>query len=97
VIPTLKNAINPETPRKKPRTFIPPPQASVRKRSRLEAFFGTLPEGETITEGHLDVAPRLRETGTPRIPAQRSCLLEYGTAWHRTNQLFITNNINARV
>ena len=28
------------------------------------------------------VAPRLRETGTPRIPAQRSrrSLLEYGTA-----------------
>jgi hypothetical protein len=44
-----------------------------------------------------DVAPRLRETGTPRIPAQRSSLLEYGTAWHRTNQLFITNNTGTKV
>ena len=37
------------------------------------------------------MAPRLRVTGAPRILAQISSLLEYGTAWHRTNQLFITN------
>jgi hypothetical protein len=42
------------------------------------------------------VAPQLRETGTPRIPAQRSSLLEYGTAWHRTNQLFITIDMDKR-
>jgi hypothetical protein len=44
-----------------------------------------------------NVAPRLRETGTPRIPAQRSSLLEYDTTWHRTNQLFITNNTGTKV
>ena len=43
------------------------------------------------------MAPRLRETGTPRIPAQRSSLLEYGTGWHRTNQLFIINKWGTRV
>ena len=38
------------------------------------------------------VAPWLRETRMPRIPAQRPrrILLEYGTAQHRTNQLFST-------
>ena len=44
------------------------------------------------------VAPRLRETETPRIPAQRSrrSLLEYDTAYHRTNQLFITSYMDTR-
>jgi hypothetical protein len=31
--------------------LLPPPQASVLERSHLEAFFGTPPEGESITEG----------------------------------------------
>ena len=49
----LKILINRETPRKKPRTPLSPPQASVLKQSHLEAFSGTLPEGEIITGGHL--------------------------------------------
>ena len=43
------------------------------------------------------VAPQLRETGTPHILAQRSSLLEYSTARHRTNQLSITNDMGTRV
>ena len=44
------------------------------------------------------VAPRLRETRTPCIPAQRSrlSLLEYDTAQHRTNQLLL-QRINTKV
>ena len=40
--------LEPTTP---PETLFPPPQASVLVRSHLEAFSGTLSEGELITEG----------------------------------------------
>ena len=40
-----------ETPREPDEKTFPPPQASVLPQSHLEAFSGTLPEGESITEG----------------------------------------------
>jgi hypothetical protein len=40
-----------QTIREAPEETFPPPQVSVLPRSHLEAFFGTLPEGESITEG----------------------------------------------
>ena len=48
-----KMLINTETPRNKPRSGVPPPQASVAKKNQSGARSGTLPEGETITGGHL--------------------------------------------
>ena len=48
-----KIPINTKTPRKKPRSGVPPPQASVATKNKLGARSGTLPEGETITGGHL--------------------------------------------
>src|SRR3990170_17225 len=53
VRPTPKIPINPEPSRKKPRSGVPPPQASVATKNQSGARFGTLPEGETITGGHL--------------------------------------------
>jgi hypothetical protein len=53
VIPTLKNPINRETHRNNPRTWTPPPQAFVPLKYHLERCSGTLPEGGTITRGHL--------------------------------------------
>ena len=45
------------------------------------------------------VAPRLSETGTPRIPAQRSrrSLLEYGTAQHRTTSILLLHEYEYKV
>ena len=45
--------INRETPQKKPRSEVPPPQASRATKNQSGARSGTLPEGETITRGHL--------------------------------------------
>ena len=53
LIPTPSTPINPVTPRKKPRSGVPPPQASVATKNQSGARSGTLPEGETITGGHL--------------------------------------------
>ena len=53
VKPTPKNPIYSETPRNNPRSEVPPPQASVATKNQLGARSGTLPEGETITGGHL--------------------------------------------
>ena len=41
----------PETIEEHHENLIPPPQPSVPVRSHLGAFFGALPEGESITEG----------------------------------------------
>ena len=43
--------IYPETNQEHHKTLFPPPQPSVPVRSHLGAFFGILPEGESITEG----------------------------------------------
>ena len=51
--PTPKIPINPETPRKKPRSGVPPPQASVATKNQSGARSGTLPEGGSLTGGHL--------------------------------------------
>jgi hypothetical protein len=48
-----ENPINRETPRNKPRTLTPLPQASVPKKYDLEPCFGTLPNGGIIIGGHL--------------------------------------------
>ena len=48
-----KIPINRETPRNKPRSGVPPPQASVATKNQSGARSGTLLEGETITGGHL--------------------------------------------
>ena len=53
LIPTPKNPINIETSRKKPRSGVPPPQASVATKNQSRPRSSTLPEGEIITEGHL--------------------------------------------
>ena len=45
--------INTQTSRKKPRSGVPPLQASVATKNLLGARSGTLPEGEPITGGHL--------------------------------------------
>ena len=55
VISTLKNPINRETPKNRHRSGVPPPQASRATKNQSGARSGTLPEGETITGGHLDV------------------------------------------
>ena len=48
-----KIPINIETPRNKPRWGVPPPQASIATKNQWGARSGILPEGETITGGHL--------------------------------------------
>ena len=48
-----KIPINPETPRKKSRSGVPPLQASVTTKYQLGPHSSSLPEGETITSGHL--------------------------------------------
>ena len=53
VRPTPKIPINTETPKKKPRSGVPPPQASVATKNLSRALSGTLSEGESITGGHL--------------------------------------------
>ena len=53
VRPTPKIPINTETPRKKPRSGVSPVQASVGMKNLSRHRSGTLPEGETITDGHL--------------------------------------------
>ena len=53
VKPTPKIPINTETPRKKPRSGVPPPQASVATKNQSGPCSGTLPEGESIIGGHL--------------------------------------------
>ena len=53
LIPTPSIPINTKTPRKKPRSGVPPPQASVATKNQSGARSSTLPEGETITGGHL--------------------------------------------
>ena len=45
--------INLGTPRKKPRSEVPPPQASVATKNQSGHCSGTLPEGGTLTGGHL--------------------------------------------
>ena len=51
--PTPKIPINAETPEKKPRSGVPPPQASVATKNLSGPCPGTLTEGESITSGHL--------------------------------------------
>jgi hypothetical protein len=53
LFPTPKILINIETSKKNPRWEVPPPQASVATKNQSRPRFGTLPEGEIITEGHL--------------------------------------------
>ena len=53
LFPMPKFLINTETSRKKPRSGIPPPQASVAMKNQSGAHSDTLPEGENITRGHL--------------------------------------------
>ena len=53
VRPTPKIPINTETPRNKPRSGVPPPQASVATKNQSGARSGTLSEGESISGGHL--------------------------------------------
>ena len=48
-----KNPINTETPRKKPRSGVPPLQTSRATKNQSRPCFHTLPEGGTITGGHL--------------------------------------------
>ncbi len=53
VKPTPKSPINTETPEKKPRSGVPPPQASVATKNQSGPCSGTLPEGGSIIGGHL--------------------------------------------
>jgi hypothetical protein len=53
VIPMPNTLIYIETSEKKPRSGVPPPQASVATKNQSGAHSGTLPEGETITGGLL--------------------------------------------
>ena len=53
VKPTPKIPINIETPKKKPRSGVPPPQASIATKNQSGTCSGTLSKGETITDGHL--------------------------------------------
>ena len=49
----LYNPTYPKTIRNQDRSGVPPPQASVATKNLLGACSGTLPEGESITGGHL--------------------------------------------
>ena len=51
--PTPKILINTETPEKKPRSGVPPLQAFVATKNQSGPCSGTLPEGGSITGGHL--------------------------------------------
>ena len=53
LFPMPKIPINIETPKKKPRLGVPSPQSSVATKNQSGPCSGTLPEGETITGGHL--------------------------------------------
>ena len=53
VKPTPKIPIYKETPEKKPRSGVPPPQAFVATKNQSGPCSGTLSEGEIITGGHL--------------------------------------------
>ncbi len=53
VIPTPNTLIYTETSKKKPRSGVPPPQASVATKNQSGPCSGTLPEGGTLTGGHL--------------------------------------------
>ena len=53
VRPTPKIPINIETPEKKPRSGVPPPQASVATKNQSGPCSGTLPEEGSLTGGHL--------------------------------------------
>ena len=53
LFPTQKIPINTKNPKNKTRSGVPPPQASVATKTQSGARSGTLPEGETITGGHL--------------------------------------------
>ena len=48
-----KIPINTKTPKNKPRSGVPPPQASVSMKNQLGSRSATLPDGETITSGHV--------------------------------------------
>jgi len=48
-----KIRVNTETPEKKPRLGVLPPQASVATKNQSGPCSDTLPEGEIITGGHL--------------------------------------------
>ena len=50
---TPKIPVNIETPRNKPRSGVPPPQAFVATKKQSRPHSGTLPEGEISTGGHL--------------------------------------------
>ena len=47
------SSIYTQTSRKKPRSEVPPPQASVATKNQSGPSSGTLPEGGTLTGGHL--------------------------------------------
>jgi len=51
--PKLTPLIYPQTFKTEPRSGVPPPQASVATKNQLGPCSGTLPEGGTITGGHL--------------------------------------------
>ena len=53
LFPMPKPLIYTQTSRKKPRSGVPPLQASVATKNQSGARSGTLPEKETITGGHL--------------------------------------------
>ena len=53
VKPMPKIPIDTETPKKKPRSGVPPPQASVATKNQSGPYSGTLPEGGSLTGGHL--------------------------------------------
>ena len=53
LFPMPKIPINIETPEKKPRSGVPPPQASVATKNQSAPCSGTLPEGGSLTGGHL--------------------------------------------
>jgi len=53
VRPTPKIPINTETPKEKPRSLVPLPQASIATKNQSGPYSGTLPEGVSIIGGHL--------------------------------------------
>lgn len=53
LFPTPTPLIYPQTSRTEPRSGVPPPQASVATKNQSGPYSGTLPEGESITSGHL--------------------------------------------